>query len=382
MIQETSPRESDKFNPEPAEPQNDSAPQPQEQPDQILTRSRVLVPPRPEQLFSATIQPPNLAAVDWQTAMRTAIRSRKQLLERLNLPADTVAGQLETFPTFVPLEFLSRIAPGDPDDPLLRQVLPIGDELVLDPQFVSDPVGDLDSLAAGGVIHKYDGRVLLIASGVCAVHCRYCFRREFPYQEAGSRRENWAPAIQYVQSHPDVEEVILSGGDPLTLTDTKLFELIDQIDAIPHVRRIRIHTRLPIVIPQRVTEALCSKLKETRSAIWFVVHCNHANELDSSVIARMEMLVDAGIPVLNQAVLLRGVNDDEQTLVDLCMKLVNHRIQPYYLHQLDRVRGTKHFEVPVQQGLELINRIRSRLPGYAVPTYVSEHAGQPSKTPL
>ncbi|WP_372723625.1 EF-P beta-lysylation protein EpmB [Novipirellula sp.] len=382
MIQETSPRESDKFNPVPAEPQNDSAPQPQEQPDQILTRSRVLVPPRPEQLFSATIQPPNLAAVDWQTAMRKAIRSKKQLLERLNLPADAVAGQLETFPTFVPLEFLSRIAPGDPDDPLLRQVLPIGDELVLDPQFVSDPVGDLDSLAAGGVIHKYDGRVLLIASGVCAVHCRYCFRREFPYQEAGSRRENWAPAIQYVQSRPDVEEVILSGGDPLTLTDTKLFELIDQIDAIPHIRRIRIHTRLPIVIPQRVTEALCSKLKETRSAIWFVVHCNHANELDSSVIARMEMLVDAGIPVLNQAVLLRGVNDDEQTLVDLCMKLVNHRIQPYYLHQLDRVKGTKHFEVPVQQGLELINRIRSRLPGYAVPTYVSEHAGQPSKTPL
>ncbi|EMI19162.1 lysine 2,3-aminomutase YodO family protein [Rhodopirellula maiorica SM1] len=382
MIQDTSPRESDKFNPVSAEPQNDSAPQSQEQPDQILTRSRVLVPPRPEQLFAATVQPPAVAAVDWQTAMRKAIRSGKQLLERLQLPADTFPEHLETFPTFVPLEFLSRMAIGDPADPLLRQVLPVSDELVTAPNFVSDPVGDLDSLAAGGVIHKYDGRVLLIASGVCAVHCRYCFRREFPYQQAGSRRENWAPAIQYIQAHPDVEEVILSGGDPLTLTDAKLFELIERIDAIPHVRRIRLHTRLPIVIPQRVTDSLCSKLKKTRSAVWFVVHCNHANELDSSVIARMEMLVDSGIPVLNQAVLLRGVNDDEQTLVDLCMKLVNHRIQPYYLHQLDRVRGTKHFEVPVQQGLELIHRIRSRLPGYAVPTYVREQAGEPSKTPL
>ncbi|TWU20224.1 L-lysine 2,3-aminomutase [Novipirellula galeiformis] len=372
MIQKTSP----------GEPDDGQVADPLGQPDTILTTSRVLVLPGSHDDFPISSTTSAEVPVDWQTAMRKAIRSGKELLERLQLPASSFPGNLESFPTFVPLEFLQRMTPGDLADPLLRQVLPVSEELASVPDFVADPVGDLDALAAGGLIHKYEGRALLIVSGACGVHCRYCFRREFPYSEAGSRRENWDPAIQYIQSHRDIEEVILSGGDPLTLTDAPLFDLIDRLDAIDHVRRIRFHTRMPIVIPQRVTPAICKRLQKTRATVWFVVHANHANELDSAVMDRLEMLVDAGIPVLNQAVLLRGVNDDEQTLVDLFMKLVNHRVQPYYLHQLDRVRGTQHFEVPVERGLELIANIRTRLPGYAVPTYVTEQAGQPAKTPL
>ncbi|TWT83522.1 L-lysine 2,3-aminomutase [Planctomycetes bacterium CA13] len=355
------------------------------QPAQILTTISDLVPPGSAGV-SPIFDPDSIDwSVDWMTAMRRAVRSAEQLRLLLGLPLEEgvgEAGPRPAFSTFVPLEFLRRIQPGDPLDPLLRQVLPSADEAIEYPGFVSDPVGDMESLAAGGLIHKYDGRVLLIASGACAVHCRYCFRREFPYSEAGSRREHWKPAIGYIRSNDDVHEVILSGGDPLTLVDENLFELLDQIDRIEHVRRIRIHSRLPIVIPQRITSAFCEKLKGLNSHVWFVVHANHANELDDACLNRLSMLSDSGIPVLNQSVLLGGVNDDEDSLVEFLERLVDHRITPYYLHQLDRVRGTKHFEVPIEKGLLLMSQIRSRLPGYAVPTYVTEHAGESSKTPL
>ncbi|TWU34257.1 EF-P beta-lysylation protein EpmB [Novipirellula artificiosorum] len=352
------------------------------QPAKILTTFSGLVPPgsaSESRLFDADRVDWN---VDWQTALRRAIRSTNQLRQLLGLPLESDSRDSNEFGTFVPLEFLRRIQKGDARDPLLRQVLVTSDEQLQHSGFVSDPVGDGDALATPGLIHKYDGRVLLIASGACAVHCRYCFRREFPYGEFGGQRQKWEAAIQYVRSHPDVHEVILSGGDPLTLVDENLFELLDRIDAIGHVRRIRIHSRFPIVIPQRITPAFCDHLSSLRSRVWFVIHANHASELDATCLSRIGLLVEAGIPVLNQSVLLRGVNANEQSLVDLMTRLVDHRIQPYYLHQLDRVRGTKHFEVPIQHGLELMRRIRARLPGYAVPTYVTEQPGQPSKTPL
>lgn len=325
--------------------------------------------------------------VDWQTAIKRAIRSTSQLRKILGLPgaSDGDGRGLEgerSFPTFVPWEFLSRIQPGDPADPLLRQVMPLPDEQLEQAGYHADPVGDLQAQVAGGVLQKYQGRALVITNGACGVHCRYCFRRQFPYSAAGSRSENWNPSIRFLRDHAEIQEVLLSGGDPLTVTDPKLDELIGMIEAIPHVRRLRIHTRMPIVIPQRVTPALTGRLARSRLAVWMVVHANHPRELDAHVLDRIAQLIDSGIPVLNQAVLLRGVNDDAETLIGLCQTLVDHRVQPYYLHQLDRVRGASHFEVPVAEGRRLINRLRESLPGYAVPTYVVEQSGERSKTPL
>lgn len=331
---------------------------------------------------AATDSPP----VDWTTAMRRAIRCPDQLRRQLGLaPAPLAAGSAprsDSFATFVPLEFLARIRPGDPDDPLLRQVLPSEAEEAEDARFAADPVGDTEALAAGGVLHKYPGRALVISTGACGIHCRYCFRREFPYNQSGSRREAWQPSIDYLRGRSEIDEVLLSGGDPLTLVDDQLARLIDQLAGIAHLRRLRIHSRMPVVIPQRITPALIEQLRETRLTVWMVIHVNHPRELDAAVLERVGRLIDQGIPVLNQAVLLRGVNDCAETLTQLCRKLVDHRIQPYYLHQLDRVRGTTHFEVPVAEGLRLIEQLRTELPGYAVPTYVAEQAGESSKTPL
>jgi EF-P beta-lysylation protein EpmB len=323
---------------------------------------------------------------DWQTAMKRAVRSTAQLRQAVDLPDDgDTGGDTQggiNFPTFVPWEYIARIRHGDPDDPLLRQVLPVADEQLQVSGFTADPVGDIDSLAAGGLLHKYDGRALVITTGVCGVHCRYCFRREFPYSESGSRREDWQPALEYIQKHSTIDEVILSGGDPLTLVDQKLDELIGRIEQIRHVRRLRIHSRMPIVIPQRVTPELVTRLSRSRLASWLVVHANHPNELDQSVLDSLAKLIDVGIPVLNQAVLLRGVNDDANTLIRLCRTLVNHRVQPYYLHQLDRVMGAAHFEVAVEEGNRIMAQLRDALPGYAVPSYVTEQSGNASKTPI
>jgi EF-P beta-lysylation protein EpmB len=348
---------------------------------EILARRSSFVPTASEPENSG----PNIAcrtAVDWQTAIRRAVRSTEELRQIVGLPAASGVKGEQSFPTFVPWEFLRRIRRGDAGDPLLRQVLPCGDEDLERPGYSDDPVGDLDALVAGGLLHKYHGRALLITTGACGVHCRYCFRREFPYVAAGSRSEDWRGSIDYLRDHLDLEEVLLSGGDPLTLVDQKIDQLLSEIEAIAHIRRLRIHTRMPIVIPQRVTADLVERLASSRLTVWFVVHANHPNELDGDVLQRLGMLIDAGIPVLNQAVLLRGVNDDAQTLIELCRRLVDHRIQPYYLHQLDRVRGASHFEVPVAEGHRLIEQLRQTLPGYAVPTYVVEETGKESKTPL
>lgn len=343
---------------------------------EILTSNRDLVPTGRE-------KPGRMISVTWQNAMKRAIRSSLALRQMLDLPAVGSPDAEADFPTFVPLEFLARIRPGDLSDPLLRQVLPVADEDDHSAAgFVADPVGDLGASVGGGVLHKYQGRALVVTTGACGVHCRYCFRREFPYSESTSQTSGHARAIEYLRSATDVDEVLLSGGDPLTLADDKLDELISQLESIPHLRRIRFHTRMPIVIPQRITDAVIKRLHRSRLTTWFVVHANHANEIDDAVIDSLSKLIDAGIPVLNQAVLLRGVNDSVDALADLCTKLVDHRVMPYYLHQLDRVRGASHFEVPVETGKQLIADLRSHLPGYAVPTYVTEQPGRSSKTPL
>ncbi|WP_231602690.1 EF-P beta-lysylation protein EpmB [Neorhodopirellula pilleata] len=334
--------------------------------------------------------------------MKNAIRSAGLLRECLGLPleqtGELVPGEVSSttetcsntnasiaaadygFPIFVTREFVSRMRPGDPNDPLLRQVLPVSDEAAVVDGFGSDPVGDLHANVAPGVLHKYHGRALVVTTGACGIHCRYCFRREFPYAAAGSRGQAFEPSLQYLREHDDIEEVILSGGDPLTMTDAAIDSLVERIEGIDHVTRLRIHTRMPIVVPSRVTLGLIERLRSSRLNVWVVVHVNHASEIDTPTQAALERFVDAGIPTLNQSVLLAGVNDDAATLERLSRRLMECRVMPYYLHQLDRVTGAAHFEVSPERGRELIAELETRLPGFAVPRYVAELAGRASKT--
>ena len=272
--------------------------------------------------------------------------------------------------------------PGDPEDPLLRQVLPLGPELQEDPGTRSDPLQEREFLLAPGLLKKYEGRALLVATGTCAVNCRYCFRREYPYGETPAGMKTWEPAFEMLDEDESISEIILSGGDPLVLTDGALSRLVDRLESIPHLRRIRIHSRLPIVIPSRVTDGLLSTLRTSRLTPIVVVHTNHPAELDTATGEALRRFINAGIPVLNQAVLLRGVNDDEETLFELSERLIGLGAMPYYLHQLDPVTGSLHFQVPVERGLELTAALRRRLPGYAVPRYVQELPGEAHKSDL
>ncbi len=321
-------------------------------------------------------------AIVWQRAMRDAIRDPAELCRHLGLPqslADSAHRAAGDFKLFVPRPYLSRIRPGDADDPLLRQVLPVAAELEDAAGFDDDPVGDGPAQMSPGLLQKYPGRALLITTGACAVACRYCFRRHFAYDEGPNDIASWQVAIDQIRRDRSIHEVLLSGGDPLTRVDPHLAELARQLATIDHVRRLRIHTRLPIMIPQRVNDALLDWLRATRLTPIMVVHVNHPAEIDPSVEQALSRLVGAGIPLLNQAVLLRGINDDVQTLHALCERLADLRVMPYYLHQLDRVRGAAHFEVPISHGIELIRQLRRRLPGYAVPQYVQEQSGMSHK---
>jgi EF-P beta-lysylation protein EpmB len=326
-----------------------------------------------------------LAPASWQQAMKEAIRDPSELCRLLDLPPEFEAAALQAsqlFPLFVPRPFLARIRRGDPNDPLLRQVLPLEAETAAAEGFTLDPVGDSSATLSPGLLHKYQGRVLMVTTGACAVHCRYCFRRHFPYETAPRSLDDWMPVIHAIEADDSIHEVILSGGDPLTLVDRLLAELVERLAEIPHLQRLRIHTRLPIMIPQRVNAALIDWLTTNRLTPIVVIHANHAAEIDGEVAASLARLADAGIPLLNQAVLLRGVNDNADALAELCEQLVNLRVMPYYLHQLDRVAGAAHFEVPVAHGHQLIAELRRRLPGYAVPRYVQEIPGAPHKVDL
>ena len=327
----------------------------------------------------------------WADALKDAVRDPHELCRLVGLPAHLAAGAVRAagdFSLFAPRGFIARMRPGDAHDPLLRQVLPLEDECTASAdadapaEFSKDPVGDRAATRSAGLLHKYRSRVLMVTTGACAVHCRYCFRRHFPYTSSPRTPGDWAPALAEIAADSSLREVIFSGGDPLTLVDAHLAELADRLAAITHLRRLRIHTRLPIMIPERVTPELISWLRGTRLTPVFVIHANHAQELDARVAEALARLSDAGIPLLNQAVLLRGVNDTVQAQVDLCERLVDLRVIPYYLHQLDRVTGAAHFEVPEAEGRRLVKALRRRVSGYAVPRYVCEIAGRKSKTPL
>ena len=328
------------------------------------------------------------AATGWKRSLARAIREAGDLLERLNLslsllPSGFLDGSRQAaaeFPLLVPESYLARMRPGDPTDPLLRQVLPLGEELDSVAGFSFDAVEDAEFRRAPGLLQKYAGRALLIAAGSCAVHCRYCFRRHYPYGNEPRRLDDWAPAIAELEADPSVSEVLLSGGDPLMLSDERLHELVARLDRISHLRRLRIHTRLPIVLPDRVTDGLLDILRSTRMAPVVVVHANHAAELVGDCAAALRRLRAAGLLVLNQAVLLRGVNDSVEALAGLSESLIDLGVTPYYLHQLDRVAGAAHFEVPIERGRSLISELRRRLPGYAVPRYVQEVPGEPGKS--
>jgi EF-P beta-lysylation protein EpmB len=313
----------------------------------------------------------------WQTVLAGAIRKPAELCRLLELPstmAVTAEKAMAGFPLLVPRPYLSRIRRGDPNDPLLLQVLPQEQELTPVPQFTTDPLGETEILCGPGVLQKYCGRLLIVAIGSCCVHCRFCFRRHFPYPAPFP-----TSAIREILADATIQEVILSGGDPLMLDDRRLAQLVRQLAEIPHLRRLRVHTRLPVMIPQRVTNELIAALRGTRLTPIFVNHINHPAEIDAEVAEALGRLADAGIVVLNQAVLLRGVNDRAEVLADLCRRLIDLRVLPYYLHQLDRVAGAAHFEVPEAEGLRLVAQLRGLLPGYAVPRYVRETPGGASK---
>ncbi|HSN17879.1 MAG TPA: EF-P beta-lysylation protein EpmB [Gammaproteobacteria bacterium] len=321
----------------------------------------------------------------WQTDMADAVRDPRELLELLDLdPAllEPARRAAVAFPLRVPRAFLARMTKGDPADPLLRQVLPLGEELEDVPGYVRDPVGDMPSLAAKGVLHKYEGRVLLITTGACGVHCRYCFRRHFPYSEENARSSEWQEALDYLKRDSSIDEVILSGGDPLSLSDERLAVLVRSLEDIPHLKRLRIHTRQPVVLPSRVDDGLIAWLAACRLQKVVVLHVNHARELDDSVRDACAKLRAAGATLLNQTVLLRGVNDSAVTLSELSKALFASQVLPYYLNLLDPVAGAAHFDVPETQALELMMALRARLPGYLVPRLVREVPGEDSKMPV
>jgi len=282
----------------------------------------------------------------------------------------------------VPRSFANRMKIGDPKDPLLKQVLPLRDELIEQPEFGSDPVGDAESRSAPGMLQKYQGRALLIASPACAIHCRYCFRRNYPYDVEPRRLDEWKPALDELASDESISEVILSGGDPLLISNTRLHWFFEELSAIPHLRRIRIHSRLPIVLPDRIDADFLGILTATRLTSIMVVHANHPNEIADDCAVALRNLVRSGITTLNQAVLLRTINDDADCLTELSLRLVNLGVIPYYLHLLDRALGTGHFETDATIGTALVEQLRVRLPGYAVPRLVREVAGAGYKLPI
>jgi EF-P beta-lysylation protein EpmB len=328
-----------------------------------------------------------MTAAPWQRELSAAITEPRDLLAALGLDPALLAGVRAAtagFPLRVPSAYLARMRRGDIRDPLLRQVLPIQDEVGEVAGYEPDPLHERAATRAPGLLQKYRGRALLITTAACAIHCRYCFRREFPYAEqredAGTQR--WGAALDAIAADPQIEEVILSGGDPLSLSDSRLAGLTQALQAIPHVRRLRVHTRQPVVLPSRVDEGLLAWLRGVRLSTVFVLHVNHANEVDDAVRAACARLRGAGITLLNQSVLLKGVNDDVDTLAALSAALFDAGIVPYYLHLPDRVRGTAHFDVPEPEAHRLMAALTARLSGYLVPKLVREIPGAPSKTTM
>jgi len=336
-------------------------------------------------MITASVHPRQLESRTWQQELAEAITSPEELAAALGLDPRTVGSAhiaSHPFRLRVPRSFVDRMRRGDLGDPLLRQVLPVAAELTDDSGYLADPVGEHAALRAPGLLQKYRGRALLITTATCAVHCRYCFRREFPYAEQSGDAPRWSEALAEIAADPSLEEIILSGGDPLSLSNARLESLTRALAAIPHVRRIRVHTRQPVVLPSRVDEGLLQWLRTSTLPIVVVLHINHPNELDTELAAACAKLRATGVTLLNQSVLLAGVNDDAEVLSELSLRLFDAGVLPYYLHVLDRVRGAAHFAVADERAQTLAGQLAARLPGYLVPRLVREVPGTPAKVSL
>jgi L-lysine 2,3-aminomutase len=328
---------------------------------------------------------PQWQTLPWQHELRAAFRHPAELLTFLGLPTDALEARNAAgseFSMLVPRPFAQRMKAGDPLDPLLLQVLPAAEELHNPVGFTTDPLQETSSNPQPGIVHKYQGRVLLICAPGCAVNCRYCFRRHFDYSENNPGRDHWPATLEYIRGDSSINEVILSGGDPLLLGDEVLAGLITQIQSIAHVRRLRIHTRLPIVLPTRVTAGLCAMLGNSGLKPVLVIHSNHSNEIDADVVNALAELRTAGVTLLNQSVLLAGVNDCAERLSQLSEVLFDNGVMPYYLHLLDKVNGAAGFALSDTRAMEIYRELLSRSPGYLVPRLVRELPGHPSKVPL
>ncbi|MEB8291153.1 EF-P beta-lysylation protein EpmB [Klebsiella michiganensis] len=322
---------------------------------------------------------------DWLTQLADVVTSPDELLHLLNVDADAnlLAGRdaKRLFALRVPRAFIARMEPGNPNDPLLRQVLTSQEEFINAPGFSTDPLEEQHSVVPG-LLHKYSNRALLLVKGGCAVNCRYCFRRHFPYAENQGNKRNWQHALEYISAHPQLDEIIFSGGDPLMAKDHELDWLLTQLEAIPHIKRLRIHSRLPVVIPARITDTLVARISASSLQVLLVNHVNHANEIDAAFRASMKKLRMAGVTLLNQSVLLRGVNDNANTLANLSNALFDAGVMPYYLHVLDKVQGAAHFMVSDEEARAIVRELLTLVSGYLVPKLAREIGGEPSKTPL
>jgi L-lysine 2,3-aminomutase len=321
----------------------------------------------------------------WQRQLAEAYTSPQQLGQALQLPEDWVrqhAPARRLFTMRVPRHFVSLMEPGNPDDPLLRQVWPLQPEFEEVPGYGPDPLGEESASVQNGILHKYRSRLLLIVRGGCAVNCRYCFRRHFPYDNHQLNRQEFPNIARYIESKPDINEVILSGGDPLLAKDEHLAALLEMLEALPQLKRVRIHSRLPVVIPQRLTEQLAKRLQQSRLQAILVIHANHGREISPALKENLQAWRKMGIHLLNQSVLLKGVNDNVDTLSELSEALFDAQVMPYYLHQLDKVAGAAHFSVSDANANLLLQGMMRRLPGFLVPKLVQEIAGEASKTPL
>lgn len=320
----------------------------------------------------------------WQKELANVVTDPKQLLQMLAIDANSYQQHFsarQLFPVRVPRPFITRMKKGDINDPLLKQVMPLNDEFVEAMGFSTDPLQEHDTVATG-LLHKYKHRVLMIVKAGCAINCRYCFRRHFPYQDNSPNKARWQQALNYIQQHAEINEVIFSGGDPLMANDDHLNWLINQLEAISHIKRLRLHTRLPVVIPQRITSKLVTILKNTSLKTTVVFHINHANEIDEHFVQAIEPLRRAFIPLFNQSVLLKNVNNSVTALINLNEKVFDSGIQPYYLHLLDQVQGAAHFNVSEQEAIALYRTLMAKLPGFLLPKMVREIAGEANKTPI
>ncbi len=317
----------------------------------------------------------------WKQILKKNITDWEQLADFLQLSAEQRKSIIvrNQFPLNLPIRLAEKISKGTLNDPILRQFLPTLEEQKSKLGFISDPVRDVEFRKEPKLLHKYEGRVLLVCTSACAMHCRYCFRQNFDY---AVQEKSFDKEIRTISEDPSIHEVILSGGDPLSLNNSVLNSLIASLSEIPHIKRVRFHTRFPIGIPERIDDGFIELLQKCRSQVWFVIHTNHARELDDQIFFRLHSLQKLGIPILNQFVLLKGVNDDAASLKNLCELLVDHGIFPYYMHQLDKVEGAAHFDVPEEKGKQLFSQLQACLPGYAIPKYVREIAGEASKTTL